>query len=311
MSHKLVVSKLIFVQNWRLFWNAAYRPAAGSRLHQRKKLSDGSKREERNGSTGITASRRQKQNETKKKLKMFNSRMRRLDSHVRDQIAGISHYRPYFSWWITIVHVLVVAISLIQHGFGPFGFDMENVEDHVLRKTLDAQQVSLLEPRNIWIGPRPVRVSWVFWDFNLCNFFMYLPPYLHMLVLRIGFVSKLMSFQFYQIFLWHQMELIKMGAKYTPCIATLPEVQSAISSAIENEKETGCCVFMSAARRTGHNFCFQSSESNCIHRIATLDFFKHKDAAGPVCGLDPKYCESPSPFNHPWPENITDWPVST
>ena len=102
-----------------------------------------------------------------------------------------------------------------------------------------------------------------------------------------------------------------MGAKYTPCIATLPEVHSAITSAIEREKETGCCVFMSAAKRTGHNFCFQSSESTCVNRISTLDFFKHRDGgAGPVCGLDPKYCESPSPFNHPWPENITDWPVS-
>ena len=58
-----------------------------------------------------------------------------------------------------------------------------------------------------------------------------------------------------------------------------------------------------------------------MNRIATLDFFKYSNQStaqgggdggefgGPVCGLDPRYCELPSPVSHPWPPNITDWPV--
>ncbi|XP_075255796.1 uncharacterized protein LOC142348360 isoform X3 [Convolutriloba macropyga] len=201
-------------------------------------------------------------------IAMMNPKMRRLDSHVRDQITGIHHHRPYFTFWICSVHMLVLFTALVQHGLGPFGMGMEAEHALVGRKTGDAQMVALLEPQNVWIGPRP-------------------------------------------------MELIKLGAKYTPCMAEIGEVRDTLNAAEEKEKETGCCVFMSAAttRSDGSTFCFQASEEDCVNKIATLDFFKYEQdedgvgGGGPVCGLDPKYCELPSPVSHPWPHNITDWPI--
>ncbi|XP_063728611.1 uncharacterized protein LOC134856176 isoform X2 [Symsagittifera roscoffensis] len=211
---------------------------------------------------------------------IMNPKMRRLDSHVRDQITGIHHHRPYFTLWICTVHVILLVTSLIQHGVGPFGLGMSSSSALVARRTVDAQQVALLEPHNVWIGPRP-------------------------------------------------MELIKLGAKYTPCMTELAEVRLSLELDREKEKRTGCCVFMTATASTRQHsssssastFCFQSSEEECVNRIATLDFFKYSNQStaqgggdggefrGPVCGLDPRYCELPSPVSHPWPPNITDWPI--
>ncbi|XP_058823262.1 inactive rhomboid protein 1-like [Topomyia yanbarensis] len=61
-------------------------------------------------------------------------------------------YRPFFTYWINTVQVLVLVISLICYGFGPIGVGMEYKTAQVLVTSLSLQQVHHQETRNVWIG---------------------------------------------------------------------------------------------------------------------------------------------------------------
>lgn len=63
-------------------------------------------------------------------------------------------YRPFFTYWINTVHILVLAITLISYGIVAFGIGMEQKTGQVMVTNLNLQQVSHQEPRNVWIGPR-------------------------------------------------------------------------------------------------------------------------------------------------------------
>ena len=63
-------------------------------------------------------------------------------------------HRPYFTYWINTVQILVLVVSLICYGVGPIGIGMEQKTGQVLVTSLSLQQVQHLEPRNVWIGPR-------------------------------------------------------------------------------------------------------------------------------------------------------------
>ncbi|XP_055314964.1 inactive rhomboid protein 1 isoform X2 [Sitodiplosis mosellana] len=81
---------------------------------------------------------------TQKKLKLL---------HVH-QLDDRYDHRPYFTYWINTVQVLVLCLTLICYGFGPVGIGMEKKNGQVLVTSLSLQQVQHQEPRNIWIGPR-------------------------------------------------------------------------------------------------------------------------------------------------------------
>lgn len=63
-------------------------------------------------------------------------------------------YRPFFTYWINTVHILVLAITLICYGIVAFGIGMEQKTGQVMVTNLNLQQVSHQEQRNVWIGPR-------------------------------------------------------------------------------------------------------------------------------------------------------------
>ncbi|ETN59202.1 rhomboid [Anopheles darlingi] len=63
-------------------------------------------------------------------------------------------YRPFFTYWINTVQIVVMVLSLICYGFGPIGIGMEYRSAQVLVTSLSLQQVHHQEPRNIWIGLR-------------------------------------------------------------------------------------------------------------------------------------------------------------
>lgn len=43
---------------------------------------------------------------------------------VRKQLDDIEDHRPYFTYWITTVQILILIISIACYGFGPVGFDL-------------------------------------------------------------------------------------------------------------------------------------------------------------------------------------------
>ncbi|OXU25480.1 hypothetical protein TSAR_000272 [Trichomalopsis sarcophagae] len=73
---------------------------------------------------------------------------------VRRQLDDFEDHRPYFTYWITTVQVLILIISLACYGFGPVGLDLHHRSSLVLVTSLSLQQVEYQEPANFWLGPR-------------------------------------------------------------------------------------------------------------------------------------------------------------
>ncbi|KAJ3624640.1 hypothetical protein MTP99_018246 [Tenebrio molitor] len=89
--------------------------------------------------------------------RMFGRSMRRSvtqDEKILQQLDDMEDHRPMFTYWVTTVQILVLFISLICYGFGPFGFDLQSRSGQVLVTSLSLQQVDYLEPANFWFGPR-------------------------------------------------------------------------------------------------------------------------------------------------------------
>uniref|UniRef100_A0A1B0DB34 Rhomboid-like protein n=1 Tax=Phlebotomus papatasi TaxID=29031 RepID=A0A1B0DB34_PHLPP len=63
-------------------------------------------------------------------------------------------YRPFFTYWINTVQILVLIISIICYGIGPMGFGMEYKTGQVLVTSLSLQQVQHQEIQNMWVGLR-------------------------------------------------------------------------------------------------------------------------------------------------------------
>ncbi|XP_044006424.1 inactive rhomboid protein 1 isoform X3 [Aphidius gifuensis] len=74
--------------------------------------------------------------------------------NIKKQLDHIEDHRPYFTYWITTVQVLVLIISIVCYGFGPIGIDLNHRSGLVLVTSLSLQQVDYQEPANFWIGPR-------------------------------------------------------------------------------------------------------------------------------------------------------------
>lgn len=72
------------------------------------------------------------------------------DEKIKQQLDDLEDYRPMFTYWVTTVQVLVLAISLVCYGFGPFGIDLQQRSGQVLVTSLSLQQVEYLEPANFW-----------------------------------------------------------------------------------------------------------------------------------------------------------------
>lgn len=73
---------------------------------------------------------------------------------VKEQLEDLEDHRPYFTYWLSTVQILILVISLISYGFGPFGMDLSHQSGLVLVTSLSLQQVDYTEPANFWLGPR-------------------------------------------------------------------------------------------------------------------------------------------------------------
>lgn len=76
------------------------------------------------------------------------------DARIQAQIDDMDDNRPFFTYWVTAVQILVLLISILCYGLGPFGFNLQARSGQVLVTSLSLQQVDYMEPANFWIGPR-------------------------------------------------------------------------------------------------------------------------------------------------------------
>jgi len=189
-----------------------------------------------------------------------------LSNAQLNAIYSFNDYRPYFTYWVTTVQILIMIITLFTYGFGPFGFSETLVKGIVYVSGLTDHHEAYYEKDNIWLGPR-------------------------------------------------SMDLIHLGAKFTPCMRRDSLIYHEIDQDRQEEKLTGCCI------RTDQSGCLQTQKDACSSLArwhswneSTAETYAFIDnqrrISGPVCGQDPQYCLRPA-SNHPheWPDDISLWPI--
>lgn len=210
--------------------------------------------------------------------KFFNRRFRRdrLTSDVRSQLDDIDDHRPYFTYWVTTVQILITLITLAVYGFGPWGFHRTQRSSLVLVTSLSLQQVDYYEPDNFWLGPRSADLVHLGAKFTPC--------------------MRRDRNVFDEITKEREQE------RNTACC-----VRNDQSGCVQTSRNK-CSERISSwqkwdPRKPGPRRWVsdpkQLNNRSGNHRLS-----------GSVCGQDPRYCEEPaSVFPYEWPDDITKWPV--
>ncbi|KAM7008807.1 inactive rhomboid protein 2-like [Tautogolabrus adspersus] len=86
--------------------------------------------------------------------KWLNRQYRRsLSSNVQKQLDDFNSHRPYFTYWITFVHVVITLLSCCTYGFAPVGFAQHSTSELVLKNKGVYESVKFIQQENFWIGP--------------------------------------------------------------------------------------------------------------------------------------------------------------
>ncbi|CAK6438553.1 unnamed protein product [Pipistrellus nathusii] len=201
----------------------------------------------------------------------LNRRYRRsISSTVQRQLESFDSHRPYFTYWLTFVHVVITLLVICTYGVAPVGFAQHVTTQLVLRNKGVYESVKYLQQENFWIGPSSI-------------------------------------------------DLIHLGAKFSPCIRKDRQIEQLVKRERDLERDSGCCV------QNDHSGCIQTQRKDCSETLAT--FVKWQDDTGPpvdksdmgqrrtsgaVCRQDPRTCEEPASSGaHIWPDDITKWPICT
>ncbi|XP_007906590.1 inactive rhomboid protein 1 isoform X2 [Callorhinchus milii] len=78
---------------------------------------------------------------------------KRIDSYVKRQIDNMDDHRPFFTYWITFVHMLITILAVCIYGIAPIGFSQHETVDSVLRNKGVYENVKFVQQENFWIGP--------------------------------------------------------------------------------------------------------------------------------------------------------------
>lgn len=79
---------------------------------------------------------------------------RRVKLFSPNELDDRTDHRPFFTYWINTVQILILFLSLICYGISPVGFGVEQKTGQVLVTSLSLQTVQHSDQRNMWIGPR-------------------------------------------------------------------------------------------------------------------------------------------------------------
>ncbi|XP_034645941.1 inactive rhomboid protein 2 isoform X1 [Trachemys scripta elegans] len=202
--------------------------------------------------------------------KWLNRTYRRsISSVVQSQLENTDSHRPYFTYWLTFVHIIITLLVICTYGIAPIGFAQHVTAELVLRNKGVYESVKYIQQENFWIGPGSI-------------------------------------------------DLIHLGAKFSPCIRKDQQVEKRIQKERDQESDSGCCV------QNDNSGCIQTQRKDCSETLATftkwpdsnsptiLGNSSWKRMSGAVCHQDPRTCEEPaSTPPHVWPDDITKWPICT
>ncbi|XP_054635951.1 inactive rhomboid protein 2-like isoform X1 [Dunckerocampus dactyliophorus] len=87
--------------------------------------------------------------------KWLNRHYRRsISSNVQKQLDDFLSHRPYFTYWITFVHIVITLLACCTYGFAPVGFAQHSKTELVLKNKGIYESVKYVQQQNFWIGPR-------------------------------------------------------------------------------------------------------------------------------------------------------------
>ncbi|XP_025993917.2 inactive rhomboid protein 1 isoform X1 [Solenopsis invicta] len=205
--------------------------------------------------------------------RFFGRSFRKSVAHkpdIKKQLDNFEDHRPYFTYWITTVQVLILIISLACYGFGPVGMDLNHRSGLVLVTSLSLQQVDYQEPANFWLGPRAADLIHLGAKFAPC-------------MRRDIKILK-------EIDVWRERE------RDTACC-----IRNDDSGCVQSSK-ADCSV--RGLRSTAMNTI------STWKKWGPGDSGPGGRISGSVCGLDPKFCDAPASIApYEWPDDITKWPI--
>jgi hypothetical protein len=70
-----------------------------------------------------------------------------------DLLNSIKQHRPYFTYWVTFVQIVICLVSLFAYGLAPIGFSYTIKKGLATTINLEKQFISYPVKQNIWIGP--------------------------------------------------------------------------------------------------------------------------------------------------------------
>lgn len=74
-------------------------------------------------------------------------------------ISCSSHFRrPYFTYWVTIIEIILYIIAVCYYGIAPIGTSQTEITGEVLMTSLAIENVAYDEYDNLWIGPTQVSI---------------------------------------------------------------------------------------------------------------------------------------------------------
>ncbi|XP_023412637.1 inactive rhomboid protein 2 isoform X3 [Loxodonta africana] len=195
---------------------------------------------------------------------------RSISSTVQRQLESFDSHRPYFTYWLTFVHVIITLLVICTYGIAPLGFAQHVTTQLVLRNKGVYESVKYIQQENFWVGPSSI-------------------------------------------------DLIHLGAKFSPCIRKDQQIVQLVRREQDLERDSGCCV------QNDHSGCIQTQRKDCSETLATFVKWQgdtgppmdksdqgQKRTSGAVCHQDPRTCEEPASSGaHIWPDDITKWPICT
>ncbi|XP_067859883.1 inactive rhomboid protein 2-like isoform X3 [Heptranchias perlo] len=86
--------------------------------------------------------------------KWLNRRYHRaLSNSVQTKLQDLNNHRPYFTYWVTFVHILISLLAIGAYGIAPVGFAQHRKTQLVLRNKGTYESVEHVQQESFWIGP--------------------------------------------------------------------------------------------------------------------------------------------------------------
>nr|CDS27432.1 inactive rhomboid protein 1 [Hymenolepis microstoma] len=214
-----------------------------------------------------------------------------MDEIYRQVDDGMLDYRPYFTYMLCFIHILVTIFACIGYGFAPIGINLEHiVTKQIMMPSLDIENVCRVQDENIWIGPQKADLVRMGARFSPC---MRVDETLNRVVVE---AQKI----------WDRKSGCCINMKDGTCYqASRLFCSRSTSTWLHNSDDTG--VLLSEPLFDGRTYV----NSEKTKRLTTT--VRPPPLIGPVCGLDPDFCAEPrstGPFG--WSStDVTEWPICT